>query len=162
LHRLGANERELLKYAGLIHHIGTFLTYTNYQKHSAYMVRHAELLGFDQTEIDMLAMTVMYHRNATPRKRDPEFAELTSSQQDAVRAMSMFLRLAESLDRSQAGVVDSVRLERIDSSRIILHVTANHGWEIERTSVENQLKQFEKAFEQTLVLEAVPAEIGMS
>ncbi|HLF76953.1 MAG TPA: Ppx/GppA phosphatase family protein, partial [Dehalococcoidia bacterium] len=130
LHRLGSNERELLKYAALIHHIGTFLTYNNYQKHSAYMVRNAELLGFDQAEIEMVAMTALYHRNAVPRKRDPEFAELTPVQQESVRAMSMFLRLAESLDRSQAGVVDSVRLEQLSSQRIILHVAAKHGWEI--------------------------------
>lgn len=74
----------------------------------------------------------------------------------------MFLRLAESLDRSQAGVVDSVRLEQLSSQRIILHVAAKHGWEIERTSVESQLRAFEKTFERTLALEAVPAGIGMS
>jgi exopolyphosphatase/guanosine-5'-triphosphate,3'-diphosphate pyrophosphatase len=45
LHNLRDSDRELLKYAALIHHIGTFLTYNNYQKHTAYIVRNAELLG---------------------------------------------------------------------------------------------------------------------
>jgi exopolyphosphatase/guanosine-5'-triphosphate,3'-diphosphate pyrophosphatase len=162
LHNLGSADRELLKHAALIHHIGTFLTYNNYQKHTAYMVCNAELLGFDQTEIALLSLTVLYHRNSVPRKRDPEFAELSADQQEAVRVMSTCLRLAESLDRSQAGVVESVRLERIGEKRVALHVAARHGWEIERTSVENQFRAFEKTFDCALVLEAVPAGIGMS
>src|SRR5215510_14611035 len=32
LHRLGAWERELLEYTALLHHIGAFLTYTDYQE----------------------------------------------------------------------------------------------------------------------------------
>ncbi len=159
LHNLGENERELLKYAALAHHIGTFLTYNNYQKHTAYMIRNADLLGFDQTEIAIMALTALYHRNSMPRKKDPEVAELSPRQQDAVRAMSMFLRLAESLDRSQAGIVKSVRLVGLSGNRVVLHVVAQHGWEVERAGLESHIKAFEKTFNRKLVIEAVPPEI---
>ena len=70
LHRLGAWERELLEYTALLHHIGAFLTYTDYQAHAYYLIRHANLLGFDQKEIALMATTALYQRKALPRKRD--------------------------------------------------------------------------------------------
>ena len=84
LHRGGAWERELLEYTALLHHIGAFLTYTDYQAHTYYLIKHANLLGFDQTEIAIMATTALYHRKALPRKKYPEFAALDQRAQQIV------------------------------------------------------------------------------
>ena len=76
--------------------------------------------------------------------------------------MSMFLRLAESLDRSQAGIVKSVSLLPLSANRVLLHVAAAHGWEVERAGLESHIKAFEKTFDRKLVIEAVPPEIELT
>ena len=63
LHDHGEPIRELLEYAALLHHIGAFLTYNGYQRHSEYLIRNAELLGFDEDEVAMIATIVRFHRS---------------------------------------------------------------------------------------------------
>ena len=76
LHPFGAWERELLEHAALLHRIGAFLTYNNYQAHTHYLIRNANLLGFDETEIAILAATALFHRKSVPQRTHPEFAAL--------------------------------------------------------------------------------------
>ena len=68
LHNLGDRERELLDYSALIHDVGSFLSYSNHQMHSYYLIRNADLLGFDQKEIAIMANAGRYHRKAMPKK----------------------------------------------------------------------------------------------
>ncbi len=49
LHSYGQKERELLKFAAYLHDIGDFISFTNHQAHSYYIVRNADLLGFDES-----------------------------------------------------------------------------------------------------------------
>jgi exopolyphosphatase/guanosine-5'-triphosphate,3'-diphosphate pyrophosphatase len=146
LHRLGPWERELLEYAALLHHIGAFLTYSNYQMHTYYLIRNADLLGFDQTEIAIIATTALYHRKVLPRKKHPEFAALTKEAQHVVRLLCVLLRLAESLDRSQAGSVQDARLCAVDGTRAVLSVYATQDCQVELWGVEDQVAAFEKVF----------------
>ena len=146
LHDLGPWERELLEYAAMLHHIGAFLTYSNYQVHTYYLIRNAELLGFDQTEIAIMAATALYHRKALPRKKHPEFAALSSHAQDIVRGLCVLLRLAESLDRSQAGLVRYACLRRQDITQALLQVYATQDCQIEIWDVAKHVDAFRKVF----------------
>jgi exopolyphosphatase/guanosine-5'-triphosphate,3'-diphosphate pyrophosphatase len=158
LHRLGLWERELLEYAALLHHIGAFLTYNSYQTHTYYLIRNAELLGFDQTEIAIIATTAFYHRKLLPRKKHPEFATLTRQEQRIVRVLCMLLRLAENLDRSQAGSVHDARLCVADVNHMVLHVYATQDCQVELWGVENQATAFAKVFGCQLEVKAMIAE----
>jgi exopolyphosphatase/guanosine-5'-triphosphate,3'-diphosphate pyrophosphatase len=152
LHRLGAWERELLEYTALLHHIGAFLTYTDYQAHAYYLIRHANLLGFDQKEITMMATTALYQRKALPRKKDPAFAALDTRTQDIVRVLSVFLRLAKHLDRSHTGLVQQAWLCPIDADRIALHIYAAHDCQVEVWGIQKCAEVFEKVFGRGLVV----------
>ncbi len=147
LHRLGDWERELLEYAALLHHIGAFVTFSNYQAHTYYLIRNAELLGFDQTEIIIMATAALYHRKSLPRKKHPEFAALNKRSQQIVRRLAAFLRLAECLDRSQAGHVSHAYFENADGQRVRLHLHATEDCHIEVWGVEKHLDAFERVFE---------------
>ncbi len=106
LHKFGDRERELLDYSALIHDVGTFLSYSNHHQHSYYLIRNADLLGFDQGEIAILANAALFHRKSMPsKKKHPEFAALDRRSQRIVRLFALLLRMAESLDRSHTGVV---------------------------------------------------------
>jgi exopolyphosphatase/guanosine-5'-triphosphate,3'-diphosphate pyrophosphatase len=157
LHTYDESVRELLEYAALLHHIGAFLTYSGYQRHSEYLIRNAELLGFDETEIAEIATMVRFHRSTLPRANEHALAELPASDRGAIRAASVLLRLAEGLDRSQAQVVRSARLDRIDRERAVLHVAVKPGWEVELGGLDAHRKAFAKVFGCSLLIEAVPA-----
>lgn len=147
LHRLGDWERELLEYAALLHHIGAFVTFSNYQAHTYYLIRNAELLGFDQTEIAIMATAALYHRKSPPRKKHPEFAALNKRSQQIVRRLAALLRLAECLDRSQAGHVSHACFEAISNKRARLNLQATQDCHIEVWGVEKHLDAFQKVFE---------------
>src|SRR5262249_41441518 len=144
---------EILYYAGLLHHIGAFLTLTNYQKHSAYLIRNAELLGFDQTDTALIAETVLYHRNALPQKKHPSFASLTAAEQHTVRLLSLFLRLAENLDRGQSGAILEARISAAGSGPAHLELTPAHDYQVELWGLNGQLTSFERVFNRRLVID---------
>lgn len=146
LHSLGDWERELLEYASLLHDVGTFVSYTNHRTHSYYFIRNADLLGFDQTEVSIIATTALFHHKAFPRMKHPEFAELDKRSRAIVRVLCMFLRLAESLDRSHLGAVASVRLKPGDRKSIVLEIAPAKDCHLELWEVRDHEKAFEKVF----------------
>jgi exopolyphosphatase/guanosine-5'-triphosphate,3'-diphosphate pyrophosphatase len=158
LHRFGAWVRELLDYAALLHHIGAFLTYSNYQAHTYYLIRNAELLGFDQTEVALIAAMALFHRKALPRKKHPEFADLNKQAQQIVRILSLFLRFAESLDRSQSGNITHASFEAMSRKRVILHVAATYDCHIEIWGVQKHLAEFGRVFGRTLEINVLDPE----
>ncbi|NIP44443.1 MAG: HD domain-containing protein, partial [candidate division Zixibacteria bacterium] len=72
LHPYGSWEKELLEYAALLHDIGTFLSHTNHQSHTYYLIRNADLLGFDHQEILIIATLAYYHRKKRPKSKQKE------------------------------------------------------------------------------------------
>jgi exopolyphosphatase/guanosine-5'-triphosphate,3'-diphosphate pyrophosphatase len=162
LHAFGAWERELLEYAALLHHIGAFLTYSNYQAHTYYLIRNANLLGFDQTEVELIATVALYHRKAMPRKKHPEFAALNKSARPMVRTLSALLRLAENLDRSQAGYVCHAALQAVSPKHVVLQVRSKHDCQIELWGVQKETEVFAKAFERHLKIKVLEPAGGTS
>lgn len=157
LHDLGGWERELLEYAALLHDAGTFLTYTNHRAHSYYFIRNAELLGFDETEIGIIATTALFHKKTYPRKRHAEFMMLDRRSRRTVRTLCMFLRIAESLDRSHAGPVAHARFGGAAAAGPIrLELESEADCHLELWSMEAHLRTFERTFARPLVV-AAPA-----
>jgi exopolyphosphatase / guanosine-5'-triphosphate,3'-diphosphate pyrophosphatase len=158
LHEFGDYERELLEYATFLHDIGSFISYTNHHSHSYYIIRNSELLGFDQKEITFMANIARFHRKKAPRKKDPEVMELESREQDALRVLTTFIRLSESLDRSHTALIQHVRFTRVDKEHIHLEVIARGDCQLEIWGVESEKKAFEKIFEKQLVIERIQME----
>jgi exopolyphosphatase/guanosine-5'-triphosphate,3'-diphosphate pyrophosphatase len=155
LHTLGDNERELLHYAALLHDIGMFLSYHNHHAHSYYFIRNADLLGFNQEEIAVMATTVFFHRRTLPRKKHPEFGALEEGAQATVRVLSVLLRLAESLDRSHSNLIRQAHLREIDKRTISLDITATGDAQLELWGVRNHREAFETVFGRKLIIEPV-------
>lgn len=155
LHNFGDAERELLEYAALLHDIGGFLSFNDHSAHSAYLIRNADLLGFDQAEIIIMANLARHHRKPFPtRKNNPDFAAMDRRSRRVVRKLSVLLRIAESLDRGHARVVRHAKLGPEDKRSVLLEVTASQDCQLEMWGVENHQKAFKRAFKRTLHLEA--------
>jgi exopolyphosphatase / guanosine-5'-triphosphate,3'-diphosphate pyrophosphatase len=158
LHNFGDYERELLEYATFLHDIGSFISYTNHQAHSYYIIKNSELLGFDQKEIAFMANIARFHRKKAPRKKDPEIMELESRERDALRILTTFIRLSESLDRSHTALIHHVRFSRVGNGSVHLEVVARGDCQLEIWGVEAEKKAFEKIFGKQLVIERIQPE----
>lgn len=155
LHRLGAWERELLDWSAQLHDIGTFLSYANHHAHSYYFIRNADLLGFDQTELAIIATTALFHRKVFPRKRHPEFAALDPRAQQIVRVLCVLLRIAESLDRSHAGLVKSARFSLEGAKQVLLDIYGQDN-QLEVWGVQAHHDAVEKVFGRKLSVKTQP------
>jgi exopolyphosphatase/guanosine-5'-triphosphate,3'-diphosphate pyrophosphatase len=155
LHSLGKSERELLQYTALLHDIGAFISYNNHHVHTYYLIRNAELLGFDQNEIAVMAAAAFFHRMGRPTQKRAEFAELDQRLRKPVQVMSTLLRLAESLDRSHSGVIAHARLRAEDKHSTVLEIHAHQDCQLELWGIQERQKTVEKVLGRKLRVEVV-------
>jgi exopolyphosphatase/guanosine-5'-triphosphate,3'-diphosphate pyrophosphatase len=160
LHAFTDKERELLEYATFLHDIGSFISYSNHHAHSGYIISNAELLGFDHKEISIMANIARFHRKKSPHKKTAEMPELDSKEKESVRVLSMFLRIAESLDRSHAALVHHARFSRIDKNGIYLTINSREDCQLELWGVEAERKAFSHIFHDDLVLDIKEEDLG--
>ena len=118
---LPAGTRELLEYAALLHDVGHRIDRDRHHRHSAYLIRNAELLGFEPLEIETIAQVARGHRKQIPRPSDPELRALPARSRRHVRALAALLRLADALDRTHFGVVRGLRVGR-QAGRLVIRV----------------------------------------
>ena len=146
LHDYG-RARELLEYAALLHDAGFFVSHTDHQQHSYYLIRHSELLGFNDREIEIMASLALYHRKSVPRRKHAHYARLDAKTQRAIRVLSCALRLAEALDRSHLMLVREVACEKLSRpDRVRMTLRASADAQLEVWAAEGQAPAFEKTF----------------
>jgi exopolyphosphatase/guanosine-5'-triphosphate,3'-diphosphate pyrophosphatase len=150
LHTLGDRERELLEYAALLHDIGAFLSYDNHHLHTHYLIRHAELLGFDQAEIALMALVALFHRKAKPSKQNEEYAAQDKATRRSVRVLSALLRVAEGLDRSHNGIITRARFRAANNTSVRLELQATGDCQLELWGVEDRIGTLEKVFKRAV------------
>ncbi len=112
LHDLGLDAREMLAYGALLHDSGFFVSHTGHHQHSYYLIRNSEMLGFNDTETEVIALIALYHRKGLPKQKNAAYAALPPYEQEMVRVLSCLVRVAEALDRSHLGLVTGVTLTR--------------------------------------------------
>jgi len=109
LHRDPGPGRELLWAAAMLHACGQHINLSAYHKHSWYLIRHGELLGYSENEHLMVAAIARYHRRSLPKKRHESWQVITSrSERRTVSDMALLLRLAAALDRRPEPVIASL------------------------------------------------------
>ena len=146
LHDYG-RARELLEYAALLHDAGFFVSHTDHQQHSYYLIRHSELLGFNDREVEIIASLALYHRKSLPRSKHASFARLDSKTQRLIRVLSCALRLAEALDRSHLMLVRAVRCVHLAKpDRVLMTLKTSADAQLELWAAEGQASAFEKTF----------------
>ena len=119
VHELNGAERELLHFAALLHDIGVVIGYDGHAEHSHYIIMNASLRGLSAEELRLIANVARYHNKARPRRRDRDFTDLDKRERRVVRWLAALLRIAEGLDRSHDGLVQSVRVARNSGSFVI-------------------------------------------
>lgn len=115
-------DRELLEYASLMHDIGYHISQKKHHKHALYLIRHADLRGFREEEIEVMANVARYHRKSTPKKRHKHFRKLDRPLREKIKKLSGILRIADGMDRSHYQNVRDLDIE-IEENAIHIHLT---------------------------------------
>lgn len=89
---LADNQLEtLLNWAALLHEVGLSINYSNIHQHSAYILRHSNLPGFNQEHQLILSTLVRFHRKTIKTSEIPEFNLFSKKQ---IIPLIQILRLA--------------------------------------------------------------------
>ncbi len=157
LHHYGPDERELLEHAALLHDIGHHVAAESHHKHTAYLIQHGRLRGYDPEEVDALACLARYHRRGEPKAAHEPFASLGPERQEVVIRLAALLRVADGLDFSHTGTITSIEVE-VDSSRVRVDVAGTGDLQMELWGARRKRQLFEKVY--GLRLEFVATEAG--
>ena len=120
LHSWSEAERELLWTAAILHNSGVYVSHSSHHKHSYYLIRNAELLGFTELELELIANIARYHRKSKPKKKHEPYYNLPHKQdQLIVRQLSAILRLAVALERRNKGAIAKAVCQYDKSNRTL-------------------------------------------
>jgi exopolyphosphatase/guanosine-5'-triphosphate,3'-diphosphate pyrophosphatase len=156
LHNWGERARELLWAAAILHNCGLYISHAAHHKHSYYLIRNAELLGYTETEIEIIANLARYHRKNKPKKKHENYNNLTSKEsRQLVRQLSAILRLAIALDRRQIGAISRIECKYDgEYQQLHLHLTPsypNDDCALELWSLDYKKAVFEEEYGVKLV-----------
>ncbi|MEH2260707.1 Ppx/GppA phosphatase family protein [Nostoc sp.] len=156
LHHWGTDERQMLWAAAILHNCGHYISHSSHHKHSYYLIRNGELLGYTETEIEIIANIARYHRKSPPKKKHENYQSLlTKQQRQIVSQLSAILRLAVALDRRQIGAIAQVQCEYYPQLRqvnlLIFPSQSDDDCALELWSLDYKKGVFEEEFGVKLV-----------
>ena len=115
LHEDTGEGRQLLWAAAMLHTCGKHINIAAYHKHSWYLIRHGELLGYTEAEHLMVAAIARYHRRSLPKKRHESWQLIEGRPaRHTVASMALLLRLAAALDRRPQAVIACLQVQAPD------------------------------------------------
>jgi len=156
LHGRGAEARELLEYAALLHDVGYAVSRHAHHKHSAYLIAEAGLQGFEPGETELAAVVARYHRFGEPRPSHEAFHRLDPARQRLALELASLLRLANGLDRGHMGAVRSL-VARLDGDALHLTLQTDGDAALELWAAGLGGDLFSSLFERRVVIEAASA-----
>lgn len=112
--------RQQLRWAADLHELGLSVEHSGYHKHSAYILRNADMPGFSRAEQEALANLVLGHRGKLGKVA-------TSLRHDLRRAQIVALRLAALLHRSRHPP-GSVPLQLLGCEQGLIRVSLDSDW----------------------------------
>ncbi len=151
LHKFPRQYLKVLKVAATLHDCGMRIKFYNHQRHSCYMILNSTLYGVTHREIVLAAFTACCHK-----KEDINLYEwnryrdiLHEDDIEIVKRLGVMLRIAESLDRSMAGVVKGINCDILGDS-VIMKTEIEGDASLEIRDALTSGTEFKKAFRKNL------------
>jgi exopolyphosphatase/guanosine-5'-triphosphate,3'-diphosphate pyrophosphatase len=154
LHKLNRTEREYLEAAAILHEAGVFVAHSQHHRHSYYLIRNAEMLGFTENEKEIIANIARYHRKSHPKAKHPDYAKLSPEDQQSISKLAAILRVADGLDRSHTSSITNIE-SRVENKSVTLIIEGKDGsnLELEIWGAESKKHLFEEVFDVKLEFE---------
>ena len=155
-HGLDPRSRHLLEAAALLANVGLVVSHSKHHLHSYYVIRHGELVGLGDHEIELIAQIARYHRKGPPKATHEPFMRLDEADQHRVRVLAGILRIAIGLDRRREHRVASVAVSDKGADDITLAVQGREpdtDLELELYAADERRGLLETALERTVTIE---------
>ncbi len=160
LHGLNNREREWLEYAAMLHDIGYVINARQHHKHTYYLIKHSDLSGFSEEEVDLIANIARYHRRALPETKHSAYDDLSLKHKRTVRVLSALLRVADALDRTQFSIVETVDVKIGTVITMFLRVSGDAEMEVYAAKARADL--FREVFHRPVAFRVIIEEDGKS
>ena len=121
LHKLPRMYVRVLKIAALLHDSGMRIKYYHHEKHSSYIILNSNLYGVPHKDLVLASFVAGGHRKAEfSREELIKYKDmLTVDDLDAIKKLSVILRIAESFDRSMSSVITGISCDVLGDSVIV-------------------------------------------
>ncbi len=146
--------RELLEYAALLHDIGHAIDHDRHNRHSYYLIKNAELFGFDPDEVEIVAQVARGHRKQAPKLDSPELGKLSASKRRQVRGLAAILRVADALDRSHFSVVKNIEVSYSPGRLIVGLDSRQDKADLELWTSEKRTDLLSRLLDRQVILQA--------
>jgi exopolyphosphatase/guanosine-5'-triphosphate,3'-diphosphate pyrophosphatase len=146
LHQLTDNERLLLETAAMLHDIGHYINTIDHDRHGYYLLIHHPLIGLTSTEQEIVANLVLYHRKQTPTASDENLYNLSQRERDIITKLIAILRIADALDTSHMGRIQSITLEQVSSGQWQLNLQSTSEAMLEKWALAKRKSLFQDVF----------------
>lgn len=145
-HGMGARERLLLEVSGILHDIGSYISPSGHQKHSAYLINATDIFGLRKSDKDIVANVVRYHRRTGPKESHEPYMSLPKVERANVSKLAAILRVADALDNSHQQKIKTFEFEKTEKS-YNMWVSADVGdISVERANLEEKGQFFTDIF----------------
>ncbi|MBU2711853.1 Ppx/GppA phosphatase family protein [Zooshikella harenae] len=135
---LEQEDRQLLEWAAQLHEIGLDISHAQFHKHGAYILKHADLLGFSQDDQLRLAMLVRCHRRALP---EDAFVDFVPGIATRMFKLAILLRIAILLNHVRDDeLLPEYRLDATTSGTA-LSLSLRAGWLSEHPLTQADFEQ---------------------
>jgi exopolyphosphatase / guanosine-5'-triphosphate,3'-diphosphate pyrophosphatase len=115
-------DKEFLEAAAILHDVGHSISQAQHHRHSYYLIKNSELLGYNNEEIEIIANIARYHRKSHPKQKHVDYYKLSAINKRKVRLLAGILRIADGLDRGHNGVLDKIEIS-IDGDKYKIKTT---------------------------------------
>lgn len=141
----GADGREILHAAAVLHDVGILVSYRRHHRHSYDMILNANLPDLSRRMVAVIANVARYHRRRGPRRDDENVLRLREDDQRLLGHLAGILRIADGLDRSHRQSVRDVVVVG-DADDILFRVVADESPTGDLRAARAKADVFEKYF----------------
>jgi exopolyphosphatase/guanosine-5'-triphosphate,3'-diphosphate pyrophosphatase len=128
LHEIKKDVSKMIKASAMLHDAGIKIQYSNHHEHSFYIILNAGLVGINQKDLLMSAFIALNHRTNKKIKISGEFIGLLQDKErHLIDQLSLFLQIAEYLDRSMDGVVEDISCDIYEDEVHLNVLTRGHS-----------------------------------
>ena len=153
---LTEKDKEYLEAAALLHDIGHSISHSQHHRHSYYLIRNSELLGFNDEETEIIANLARYHRKSHPKIKHEGYLKLNDDNKIRMKKLAGILRIADGLDRGHNSCVKDINFE-YDNENFNINVSTHDNYdaslEIWGANIRKEL--FEEVFGRKVFIKKV-------
>ncbi len=145
LHKLQDREKNILEAAAILHDCGNYISYSKHHKHSYYLIKNSDFIGYSSKDVELIANVARYHRKSPPKSTHQNFNALNDEEKYIVRALSAILRIADAVDRTHDARVSCVDVE-VQNTVVFFQFTSKKELLLEINAFESKKNLFEEVF----------------